>query len=99
MGAPVRDNRTVGNFTCLIIGGVAVLAYIIRATARLPIFGGNWGLDDWVITAAVVSASLYLHHISRLTYSRYSSSRLQYAHTFVSTTTICLLETLDLLAQ
>jgi hypothetical protein len=55
MGAPVRDNRTVGNFTCLIVGGVAVLAYIIRVIARFPFFGGNWGLDDWVMTASIVS--------------------------------------------
>lgn len=54
MGAPVRDKTKLGTFTTLIAGGVAVLAYILRAIARLPVFGGNWGLDDWVMTAAIV---------------------------------------------
>lgn len=55
MGAPVRDETRKGTYTTLIIGGVAVLAYILRAIARLPMLGGNWGLDDWVISAAIVS--------------------------------------------
>jgi hypothetical protein len=54
MGAPVRNKTELGTLTTLIVGGVAVLAYILRATARLPMFGGNWGPDDWVMTAAIV---------------------------------------------
>jgi hypothetical protein len=38
----------------MIPGGLAVLAYILRAIARMPCLGGNWGVDDWVITAAIV---------------------------------------------
>lgn len=54
IGAPIRDNRKLGTYTCLIVGGVAVLAYILRVITRLPMFGASWGLDDWVITAATV---------------------------------------------
>jgi hypothetical protein len=31
-----------------------VVFFLLRVIARLPIFGGNWGLDDWVMTAAMV---------------------------------------------
>jgi hypothetical protein len=54
LGAPVRDETKKGTYTTLIIGGFAVLAYLLRAIARLPVFGGKWSLDDWVITAAIV---------------------------------------------
>jgi hypothetical protein len=54
MGAPVRNKTELGTLTTLNVGGVAVLAYILRAIARLPTFGGNWGPDDWVMTAAIV---------------------------------------------
>lgn len=40
--------------TTLIVGGMAVLFYLLRVIARLPIFGGNWGLDDWVMTVAMI---------------------------------------------
>ncbi|KAF1929736.1 uncharacterized protein M421DRAFT_128424 [Didymella exigua CBS 183.55] len=33
---------------------MAVLFYLLRVIARLPIFRGNWGLDDWVMTAAMI---------------------------------------------
>jgi hypothetical protein len=54
MGAPVRNKADMGTFTTLIVGGVALLAFILRAIARLPAFGGQWGLDDWVMTAAML---------------------------------------------
>ena len=61
MSAPVRDKTKLGTLTTLIAGGVAVLAYILRAVARLPIFGGNWGLDDWVMTSAIVRPPIFEH--------------------------------------
>jgi hypothetical protein len=33
---------------------VAVLAYALRVIGRLPCLGGVWGLDDWVMTVAMV---------------------------------------------
>jgi hypothetical protein len=54
MAAPVRNKKELGTLTTLVVGGVAVLAFILRAIARLPTFGGNWGLDDWTMAAAMV---------------------------------------------
>jgi hypothetical protein len=54
LDAPMRDKRQLGTFTCLIVGGVALLCFILRIIARLPAFGGQWGPDDWVMTAAMV---------------------------------------------
>lgn len=54
MGAHVRNKTELGTLTTLIVGGVAVLFYLLRVVARLPIFEGKWGLDDWVMTAAIV---------------------------------------------
>lgn len=54
MDAPIRNNTRIGTYTCLIVGGVAVLIYLLRVIARLPVFGAGWGLDDWVITAATI---------------------------------------------
>jgi hypothetical protein len=54
MDTPVRDKTEYGTFTTLIVGGFAVLAYILRVIARLPMFGRTWGLDDWVMTATIV---------------------------------------------
>lgn len=31
-----------------------MLFYLLRVVARLPMFGGNWGADDWVMTVAMV---------------------------------------------
>ena len=61
MDAPVRNKTKLGTLTTLIAGGVAVLAYLLRAVARLPVFGGNWGLDDWVMTLAVVWLPIFSH--------------------------------------
>jgi len=54
MNAPVRNKTDLGTFTCLIVGGVALLAFVLRLIARLPLFGGQWGLDDWVMSVAMV---------------------------------------------
>ncbi|KZM23646.1 uncharacterized protein EKO05_0000115 [Ascochyta rabiei] len=54
MDAPVRNKTMQGTLTSLIVGGMAVLAYILRIVARLTWFGGNWGFDDWVMTAAII---------------------------------------------
>ncbi|KAH5122993.1 hypothetical protein HBH71_038790 [Parastagonospora nodorum] len=54
MGAPVRNDTALGTYTSLVVGGAAVLFFLLRVIARLPYFGGNWGLDDWVMTVAVV---------------------------------------------
>jgi hypothetical protein len=54
MGAPIRNQKQLGTLTTLIVGGAAVLFFLLRVIARLPIFGGNWGLDDWVMTVAMV---------------------------------------------
>jgi hypothetical protein len=54
LGAPIRNQKQLGTLTTLIVGGAAVVFFLLRVIARLPIFGGNWGLDDWVMTAAMV---------------------------------------------
>ena len=28
--------------------------FLLRVIARLPMFGGHWGADDWVMTVAMV---------------------------------------------
>jgi hypothetical protein len=86
MDAPIRNNTEQGTITTLVAGILSLLAYVLRAVARLPWFGGNWGLDDWVMTAAIVCliAGFHLRHTSKLTLHRYSLFRLQYAHTCVS---------------
>lgn len=38
----------------MIVGGSAVAFFLLRVVARLPVFGGNWGADDWVMTVAMV---------------------------------------------
>lgn len=64
MGAPVRNKTELGTLTTLVVGGVAVVFYLFRVIARLPVFGGSWGLDDWVMTAAMVpqQTSIYPKH-------------------------------------
>ncbi|CAI6332785.1 unnamed protein product [Periconia digitata] len=54
MGAPVRDETKSGTLTTLTVGGVALLAFILRVFARLPVFGRTWGPDDWVMTATII---------------------------------------------
>ncbi|CAG5154354.1 uncharacterized protein ALTATR162_LOCUS3573 [Alternaria atra] len=54
MDAPIRNNTEQGTITTLVAGILSLLAYVLRAVARLPWFGGNWGLDDWVMTAAII---------------------------------------------
>ncbi|KAL5392312.1 hypothetical protein DPSP01_000826 [Paraphaeosphaeria sporulosa] len=52
--APFRDKTQVGTHTCLIMGVIAVLVYLLRVVARLPMLGGQWGLDDWAMTASML---------------------------------------------
>jgi hypothetical protein len=54
LGAPRRNKEAVGTYTTLIVGSVAILAYILRVTSRLPGWGSQWGLDDWALTLAMV---------------------------------------------
>lgn len=55
MNAPVRNVSRMGTLACLIIGGACVLTWIVRVISRLPCVGaGQWGLDDWVMAAAMV---------------------------------------------
>jgi hypothetical protein len=54
MDAPVRNNTEQGTITTLVAGVLSLLAYLLRAIARLSWFGGNWGMDDWVMTAAII---------------------------------------------
>lgn len=54
MGAPIRNKTQLGTLTTLIVGGMAVVFFLLRVIARLPMFGGNWGADDWVMTVAMV---------------------------------------------
>lgn len=84
MNSPVRNNTRVGTFTCLVVGGVAVLAYILRVVARLPAFGAAWGADDWVMTAAIVRRWCCEIKVLELMYSRWWSYHSRSAHTCVS---------------
>ncbi|KAL1795458.1 hypothetical protein ACET3X_005682 [Alternaria dauci] len=54
MNAPVRNNTIQGTISTLVAGIASLIAFILRAVARLPWFGGNWGLDDWVMTGSMV---------------------------------------------
>lgn len=60
----------------MVVGSIALLAYGMRIIARTCITKGAWGLDDWVITAAVVCihSSTYIQKM-RLTLPRSSCSR------------------------
>ena len=88
MGAPIRNKKQLGTLTCLIVGGTAMLFFLLRVIARLPIFGGNWGLDDWVMTAAMVRPQDFKKcYISGLTSFRSLSSQKQFALICVSDTT------------
>ena len=51
---PIRDGRKVVSYSGVIGGVLAVVAYLIRMTSRLPRFGGQLGWDDAVITLAVL---------------------------------------------
>ncbi|KAH0004169.1 hypothetical protein KCU78_g13531, partial [Aureobasidium melanogenum] len=53
LGAPRRNKEAVGTYTTLIVGSVAILAYILRVISRLPGWGSQWGLDDWALTLAM----------------------------------------------
>ncbi|KAL5396585.1 hypothetical protein PMIN02_003079 [Paraphaeosphaeria minitans] len=52
--APLRNKTLVGTYTCLIMGAIAVLVFLLRVVARLPMLGGQWGLDDWAMTASML---------------------------------------------
>jgi hypothetical protein len=54
LGAPRRNKESLGTFTTLIVGGVAILAYFLRVAARLPGSSSKWGLDDWALTLAML---------------------------------------------
>ncbi|KAH8631214.1 hypothetical protein IG631_12896 [Alternaria alternata] len=54
MNTPIRNKTIQGTITTLVAGIAATVAYILRVVARLPWFGGNWGLDDWVMTVAII---------------------------------------------
>ncbi|TKA27618.1 hypothetical protein B0A50_04450 [Salinomyces thailandicus] len=51
---PLRDETTTVSYVGAIGGVLALIAYILRMVARLPFFGGSVGLDDAVITFAVM---------------------------------------------
>jgi hypothetical protein len=54
LGAPRRNKEALGTFTTLIVGGLAILAYLMRVAARLPGLNSKWGLDDWALTLAML---------------------------------------------
>ena len=54
MDAPIRNKTEQGTVTIIVFGVLSLGAYILRVIARLPWFGGNWGIDDWVMTAAII---------------------------------------------
>ncbi|KAI4689206.1 uncharacterized protein J4E88_002555 [Alternaria novae-zelandiae] len=54
MDAPIRNKTEQGTVTTIVFGVLSLGAYILRVIARLPWFGGNWGIDDWVMTAAII---------------------------------------------
>ncbi|KAF7679597.1 hypothetical protein GT037_003345 [Alternaria burnsii] len=54
MNTPIRNKTIQGTITTLVFGISALVAYVLRVVARLPWFGGNWGLDDWVMTVAII---------------------------------------------
>lgn len=51
---PIRDKTQIGTHTCLIMGILAVVVYFLRVIARLPVLGGVWGMDDWLMTLSMV---------------------------------------------
>ncbi|KAF2274394.1 uncharacterized protein EI97DRAFT_127804 [Westerdykella ornata] len=53
-GVPQRDDSKLVSYTSLIAGGIALLAVILRVFARLPCWGGAWGLDDWFMMVTMI---------------------------------------------
>jgi hypothetical protein len=52
--APIRD-RTAAVWVAGVVGGVlAVVAFTIRMMTRLPLFGGQFGLDDLTMVLVMV---------------------------------------------
>ncbi|KAI4733587.1 hypothetical protein E4T50_15852 [Aureobasidium sp. EXF-12298] len=69
--APRRNKEAVGTYTTLIVGSVAILAYILRVISRLPGWGSQWGLDDWALTLAMIGMGkdmwfVSFDHITRI---------------------------------
>jgi hypothetical protein len=54
LGAPRRNKEDLGTYPTWIVGGFAILAYLLRVAARLPGSGSKWGLDDWTLTLAML---------------------------------------------
>ncbi|KAF2748513.1 hypothetical protein M011DRAFT_400906, partial [Sporormia fimetaria CBS 119925] len=54
LGNPVRDHTKMVSYTAMSIGMLTFICVILRVIARLHIFGGVWGKDDWVILAAMI---------------------------------------------
>ncbi|KAF2634256.1 hypothetical protein P280DRAFT_485620 [Massarina eburnea CBS 473.64] len=53
-GAPQRDHTHLVSYLGVIGGSFAILAVILRVSARLPFLGGIWGWDDWAILVAMI---------------------------------------------
>ena len=66
-GGPVRDESKLVSYNGIIAGGFALLAVILRILARLPWFGGTWGLDDWAIIGVMV---IYAAYYTRLHWAK-----------------------------
>lgn len=51
---PVRNESKTVSYLGVVGGVLALLAYVLRMTSRLPQFGGQLGWDDAVITVAML---------------------------------------------
>jgi len=50
----VRDRTKVVSGAGVAGGVLAFLAFVLRMVARLPYYGGKFGLDDWVMVLTMV---------------------------------------------
>ncbi|KAK6005792.1 hypothetical protein QM012_007434 [Aureobasidium pullulans] len=69
LGVPRRNKEALGTYTTVVVGGVSILAYLLRLAARLPGSTSKWGLDDWAITLAmcfVVPLSVCAYALNRI---------------------------------
>ncbi|KAJ5545097.1 hypothetical protein N7535_006516 [Penicillium sp. DV-2018c] len=53
-GAPIRDRTKVVSYAGVAGGIIALVAFILRMVARLNVFGGVFGMDDWTMLLTMI---------------------------------------------
>ncbi|KAJ5138872.1 uncharacterized protein N7515_003720 [Penicillium bovifimosum] len=53
-GAPIRNRTKLVSYSGVIGGVLALIAFILRMIARLNVFGGVFGMDDWTMLLTMI---------------------------------------------